>query len=137
MELLIRVVDRASDDPARHAHLTKAGDVIAWHEDGADWGREERVNPHWRVVRVPGLAVAEAESLVAPELPRGPAAHEFILRSRGMTVDLAAIGLGRLPGDRTFPDLVVDAGTFRAAMSVKGPVPHPDLLGPPTPHTIG
>lgn len=137
MELLIRVVDRVSDDPVRHHQLTKCGDVIAYQPDGGPWGIEDLRNPDWRIVRVPGLAEAEARALVGEELPRGPAAHECLLRPRGMRVDPGPLGLDPVARERPYPDATVDADTFRPAMSLKDPLPHPDLVGPVTSPTIG
>lgn len=135
MELLVRVVDQVSRDPLKHALLAKAGDVIAWHPIGGAWGAAERDNPDWRIVRVPGLSEDEAEALVAGELS-GPHAHEQLLRTRGMTLDVASLGIpaGRSPSGI---DATVPVGRFRAAVGLKAPIPHPDRIGPATPHAIG
>ena len=92
MELLVRIVDRVNDqDPSLNAQLTKAGDVIAFHEDGADWGLMEVKNPEWRIVRVPGMTLTEAEALTAPELPPTLDKEYPLLRKRAMKLDLGTL----------------------------------------------
>lgn len=86
MQLLVRIVDRISDDPDKNVQLTKAGDVIAFKPDGSDWGLMELTNPEWRIIQV-DITEVEAEALVAPELPPD-LDGEYILRKRQMKLDL-------------------------------------------------
>lgn len=92
MELLVRIIDKRDlKDPVKDAQLTKAGDVIAFHEDGADWGVMELKNPEWRIVSVPGMSLLEAEALTAPELPPTLDKEYPMLRKRHMKLDLATL----------------------------------------------
>lgn len=116
MELLIQV----SRDPVRPT-VHPVGDVIAAMPDGHLWGREELAHPHWRIVRVPGMTRAEADSLTAPEVPRH---GQKSLHLRGVTVDVAALGLADQPRAARLvpamrPELTADRASFRAAVSVK------------------
>lgn len=144
MQLLIVVVDRVHADPVRHAEAPKAGDVIHWWPDGKEWGREEYLNPEWRIVHVPGMTEAEAEALIGMEVPVRPI-HEHVLRNRHMTVDIAKAGIlsqGKLPRrwahkagsyapERSVErhDCVIDLETFRAAVSLKAPVFRASIIG--------
>lgn len=92
MELLVRIADKRDEkDPVKDARLTKAGDVLAFHEDGADWGVMEVKNPEWRIVRVPKLSQEEAEALIAPELPPTLDKDYPLLRKRAMRLDVARL----------------------------------------------
>lgn len=89
MELLVRIVDKVSNDPDKNKQLTKAGDVIAFKPDGSSWGLMELKNPEWRIIRV-DITEAEAEALIAPELPPD-LDNEYILLKRQMKIDLDAL----------------------------------------------
>lgn len=157
MELLVRVVDKAHpDDPVKHHQLTKAGDVIHYWPDGHDWGHEELTNPDWRVVRVPGLTEAEAEALVAAELPVVRGGVGQVLRKRGLRLDLAELDrrhggavLGRRRAHQAASfapeelrkrhrhDCECDAAHVRELVAVKAPQPDPHTAGPFETHTAG
>jgi len=47
--------------------MTHRGDVIAAMPDGWDWSDEEKTNPAWRILKMPTLTQAEADSLLAAE----------------------------------------------------------------------
>ncbi len=125
MELLICITDKTSVNPLHDPVLPKAGDVIHYHSQSGNWGTEELRNPDWRIFSVPGLTEDEAYALTAWELP-GPNPGSQLLQYRGMSVDLSRLGAGT----------TIDLETFRAAVTVKAPVSHPDVIGPAT-HTIG
>ena len=55
-EVLIRVVDNVQTDPILNAQCTKAGDIIHVAADGWPWGKEELINPEWRIVKLPGVS---------------------------------------------------------------------------------
>ena len=67
MEFLIRVKDKVSDDIYGDVQLTKRGYVIAVVPDDHDWARQELINPEWRIIQVPMISRAEAESMLAVE----------------------------------------------------------------------
>ena len=54
-ELLIRVVDKVNDSPAKNQLCFKAGDVLHVAADGWQWGTEELANPAWRILKLPGM----------------------------------------------------------------------------------
>lgn len=89
MELLIRIVDKVSNDPDKNKQLTKAGDVITFKPDGSSWGLMELKNPEWRIIQV-DITKEEAEALVAPELPPD-LDKDYILRKRQMKIDLESL----------------------------------------------
>jgi hypothetical protein len=67
-ELLVRVVDKANpDDLYKDVKLTKRGDVIVTAEDGWQWGIEELKNPAWRIIKLPGVKVADVSFLTDAE----------------------------------------------------------------------
>lgn len=119
MELLVQV----SVDPVRPT-THPVGDVI-WHApDGHVWGMFEVNHPNWRIVRVPGMSIHEAESLCSPQIPtkRG----QKNLHDRGMAVDVAGLGLAATPrdpvrGKLSHVEFIVEHSTFRDASSVKPP----------------
>lgn len=69
MQLLVRIVDKISDDKAKNIQLTKRGDVIVIKKDGEEWGIEELINPDWRIISVPDMTEVEAKALLTPEFP--------------------------------------------------------------------
>lgn len=69
-ELLVRVVDKTNpDDPMKCATFTKRGDVIVVQPDGWVWGKEELENPHWRILKIPGMSISEARAFLGEEMP--------------------------------------------------------------------
>ena len=56
-EMLVRVVDKIGADVYKNAQCTKRGDVIVAQADGWGWGTQEQVNPHYRIVKLPGDAL--------------------------------------------------------------------------------
>lgn len=70
-ELLVRIVDKISDDPYNNAKLTKSGDVIVICDDGHEWGRAEGP-PMYRVIRVPGVEAATLGNFTGRGVPEGP-----------------------------------------------------------------
>lgn len=103
MQLLVRIIDKISDDPDKNLQLTKAGDVIAFKPDGSDWGLMELKNPEWRIIQT-DITEAEAEALIAPEQPPD-LDKEYILRKRQMRLDLDT--LDTLTGGKIIIDKVI------------------------------
>lgn len=99
-ELLVRVVDKVSADPYLDAALTKRGDVIAVQPDGWVWGLEEQRSPEWRILRVPGVSVAAAASLLTPEPETDPQNPSRMLQRRMFRLDLDAPELTGLLASR-------------------------------------
>lgn len=120
----MRVVDKIGDDIYRDAQLTKRGDVIVVCPDGWAWGAEELSSPDWRIVRVPGLGMIEAEAMLAPETESSLIAEPSpLLRRRMFELNLDAVPTGPR-------DLVLDVLAFRALKKRK-PAPLVDgVIGP-------
>lgn len=87
-ELLVRVVDKVSNDPYLDAKLTKRGDVVCVQPDGWVWGKEEQLNPDWRIFRVPGVKRIDALGFEAPELDTDPAQPSRTLQKRAFYLDI-------------------------------------------------
>jgi len=66
-EMLVRNVDKVSDDPRKDARLTKRGDVIVVCEDGWPWSAAESAGNPWAIVKVPGASVDDLASYLAEE----------------------------------------------------------------------
>jgi hypothetical protein len=112
-ELLVRVVDKVNKASARlDAQCTKRGDVIAVQPDGWTWGKQELVNPEWRILCVPGLTVNEASPWLAPQLPEAPDDTRPLYR-RAFHLDLQA---STFDGLRAW----LDDGTRAAPLALLG-----------------
>ena len=67
-ELLVIVTDKTNADPYLDAKCYKRGDVVTVHPDGHIWGSGELINPLFRILKMPGLPVTDALSLVKSEV---------------------------------------------------------------------
>lgn len=68
-ELLLRVVDKINPHcPIKNRLCTKRGDVIHVARDGWPWGSDETANPHWVIVKLPGVDPDDITHLVHPML---------------------------------------------------------------------
>jgi len=90
-EMLIRVVDKVNDDPYLDAKCTKRGDVITVQPDGWGWSRAELRNPDWRIIKIPGVTVIEAESFLGAEMDADPANPSQVLQRRAFRLDVDAL----------------------------------------------
>jgi hypothetical protein len=137
MELLVRIVDKTSADPASNIQLTKRGDVIAYHEDGGEWGTAERSNPEWIILGVTGMTTAQADSLLQPETPPADNPQQPVMK-RLYALDLDAMGsvpVVRATG--TAPDYVVPVAEVQANVIQKPPSVDPSTIGPTRTTIIG
>jgi hypothetical protein len=66
-EFLVRVTDKVNSDFYRNTKCTKRGDVIVVQADGWEWGLKERTLPEYRIVKVVGMPLSEAQQWVEPE----------------------------------------------------------------------
>ena len=126
-ELLVRIIDKTSPDRDKDAQLTKRGDVIVVCPDGQPWGREERNNPHWRIVKVPGVDVEDLDYLTAEEIPPDLTGQHRTQR-RAVRLSLAALGVDDDPSRRRDGPAKTRAEIV-AATRVKPPLPQ-DAIGP-------
>lgn len=90
-EMLVRVVDKVNDDPYLDAKCSKRGDVITIQPDGWMWSRLELKSPIWRIIKVPGVSVAQAEVFLTPEVDADPANPSAVLQRRAHKIDLDAL----------------------------------------------
>lgn len=121
-ELLIRVVDKAVDNPNRVNGYTcmKAGDIVSVCPDGWGWTDAEKTNPDWRIVRVP-LLVSEVTAL----LTNGDGNPTIqLVNKRKSKIDFTSLPANirnTLTGNRTVPiiDLTTSVTAIRSAVAVK------------------
>ena len=96
-EFLLRVVDKVNPDSLyRDVKCTKRGDIIVVKEDGETWGKDQKILPQYRIIKVPGMDVSEARAWVAPELDTDPQQPSRTLQARKFTLDLDTL-LGFAP----------------------------------------
>lgn len=81
-ELCVRIIDRPGSD---------RGDVISVLEDGAHWGSNVLSSNRHRIIKIPGVAVAEFDYLTMPEVPQ-ELGQESTFR-RGVKLDLDVLGI--------------------------------------------
>lgn len=90
-ELLVRVVDKTNADPYLDAKCLKRGDVVVVMPDGHGWGKQELINPDWRIVKLPGIPVSQATHFLGPELPEDPLNPSLMLQRRAFKLDVDAL----------------------------------------------
>jgi len=141
-EFLVRVADKVNpDSPYLDAKCLKRGDVVVVCPDGWPWSQLERTLPFWRIVRVPGMSLSEAEAFLAPE-PGDPLVNKMLQR-RQFKLDVDGPGFNAQ--ERAFFSddaraahaitisvasfLTVDADTVRALKVMKPPLADPKVIG--------
>lgn len=124
-ELLVRVRSKPlTGNVAVDCQRTRRGDVIVAMPDGHSWSHEERTNPEWVIVRVPGMTVKEGTALASheptgrPHKPRGKVRRHF--HKRLFSLDLDAL-IGPDDGRRS-SDVTVLLSALRSAKSAKEPI---------------
>jgi hypothetical protein len=87
-EMLVRLVDKNNhDNPVKHAQLTKRGDVIVIMDDGHPWSPAELAGDPWRVVKVPGVPIADLSAYLAEE-PHDAANPHHLRQRRAFAFDI-------------------------------------------------
>lgn len=89
-ELLVRTVDKVNEDFYLNCACTKRGDVIAVQDDGWPWGKEERANPEWTIIKVPGVPAEKFLSFLAPEPETNSKVPSRTRQRRAFKLDLDA-----------------------------------------------
>lgn len=122
-ELLVRIQDNPlTGDAATDCQRTMRGDVIVAMPDGHDWTPRERQSPHWVIVKVPEMSLAEGEALASPELPQeGKRFH----RKKAFHIDSSL--LPRVAEMREV--ITLSAEDVRKAKRRKPPVADPHVIG--------
>lgn len=141
-ELLIRVVDKISDDFYLNTQLTKRGDVIVAQPDGWAWGKLELSNPDWRIIVVAGEA-DDFVGLVAPEPETDPLnpsrtrqrrAFRLDLESRALSAEIAS----HIADDARATAKIELAKTVLDTATVRKPViADPAVIGDSDPKVVG
>lgn len=127
-EMLVQVIDRASNDPLIDCRCYKAGDVIVVCPDGWGWTPEELNNPEWRIVSV-ALPMAEAEAFAQDET--GDQLQFPLLQIRGTSINIDALpaaAIVKMRGVRAGMVTVTPA-LFRLARAVKARRANLQILG--------
>lgn len=118
-QMLVRTADRNSNDPFKHAQLTKRGDVIAVVDDAHVW-RPAELNGEWVIVKV----VAEPKDLAefVAEEAFDPGSPTNILKRRAIGFNLNAF----LQSPFRTKGLALTQA--RAFVVKKPPTPDPNVL---------
>lgn len=135
-EFLIRVKNKKNlvvlpNAPVLDTKLLQRGDVVVVVRDGWAWSDIELSNPDWRIVKSPGMSLAEAQTYLVPE-PGLPASR--MLQRRAFKFDINAVTMPAsfsqwLADDsRLQPILTVSAAVLRALRAVKAPIPDPTVI---------
>lgn len=129
IELLVRIVDKTSDDKNKDIQLTKRGDVIAWHLAGEDWGTQELSNPEWRIIKA-DITEADANALLAPELPTKLGTPNEILKKRAVKLDVDSLAISSDTKQRVDDKAtILSKPVIVSAVVVKDPTPQADVIG--------
>lgn len=112
-EVLVRVANKANDDPYRTAQLLQRGDVVVVVEDEHAWGPAELSNPDWRILKLPNVSVNAALAFLGPELDSNPGKPSLMLRPRAFRFDLEH---GALPA--AFKAWLADSSRKRPARAL-------------------
>lgn len=90
-EMLVMAVDKFNPDPYLDAKQYKRGDVVCVQPDGWGWGKEELANPLFRIIKVPGVSVADALVFAESEVDIDPLNPSRMLQARVHKLDLDAL----------------------------------------------
>lgn len=132
-ELLIRVKSKTSNDPYKDVKLTKRGDVIVVKPNDSFWSHEELINPDWRILRVVGLSINEAEALLAEE--PGDSKINRMLQRRAFDLHIDKSDIPNniknwiLDDTRTIPIREVTLSQVRGLKRTKQPVQDSAIIG--------
>jgi hypothetical protein len=129
-EFLIRVHDKVNaEDPVKNRRCSKRADVIVACPDGHPWSEFERTLPYWRIVKVPGMPMDEAEAFTASE--PGARRSDPELRSRAFRFDLDALSNQAWLADdsRKVPAITLNHDDARSFKKLKPQRVRPDVIG--------
>ena len=95
-EFLVLIASRVdAADPYKDVKLHKRGDVIEIVPDGWVWSAAEKTNPNWRIVKWPGVLVADVTDFMQPELDNRTVkmGSDPMLQIRGfnLNIDIATL----------------------------------------------
>lgn len=136
-ELLIRIRDKVQPDPYLACKLFGRGDVVVACADDWGWTEAEKVNPDWRILKLPNVPLELAQDFISPEADADPANPSRMLRRRAalLDVDLASLPTAFknwLKDDtRAAPTRTVTYTPAQLAglLKVKAPLQDPNVLG--------
>lgn len=87
-EILLRVKDQINEDIYKTARSTQRGDVISVQVDGWQWGTQEKIDPQYRILKLPNLSVIEGENFLGEELETDIRNPSRTLQRRQFKIDL-------------------------------------------------
>lgn len=117
MELLVFVQDKIHDDFYLNTKFPKRGDVIAAQMDGWKWGTEELADGRFRIIRVLGLSIDDAQMLLSSEIDIDPKNPSRTLQFRAFKLDVDnSILKDKLDffSDHTVVDVVAKNGNLKS-----------------------
>lgn len=88
MQLLFRVKDKTNSQCIqRDSQCLKSGDIVVVVPDNHLWGKEELINPDWRILLAPNLSHESAISFMLPEEDIDTSNPNPLLLPRGYSFD--------------------------------------------------
>ena len=72
MQLVVRINNRWSPVKALFFGRTHRGDIVEALPDSHKFSKAELTNQDWRIFKIPGYTVSEAQTLARPEMPTNP-----------------------------------------------------------------
>jgi hypothetical protein len=126
-EFLVRIRDKVG----HNAKLLGEREVVSACTDGWPWSDKERTNPDWRILKAPGMSLAEAETFTVPE----PVDETlYVRRRRAFKIDytlLPANVVTWLNDDtRSRVTMDIDPLVLSASKQVRVPLPKTDVIAP-------
>jgi hypothetical protein len=135
-EIVVQIVDKVNKDFYLNCGCYKRGDVIEIREDGFPWGKIDRSNPDWRIIKLPQYSVKDLESFRSGEKNTDPTQPSKTLQRRAFKFD---IDNPNLPQDiksvvsdasRTMEKTTVDSAFNIYAFKVeKAKIEDPAIIG--------
>lgn len=87
------VLDKVNqEDFYNNVRLPKRGDVICVVPDGWPWGTRDLSEPHWRILKLPGVPVEDLSYLINHETPSDPQNPPKALQYRGYGLNVDKMG---------------------------------------------
>lgn len=68
MDMLFRAHDKVNpNDVTLDVKCLKRGDIVVVVNDNHNWGKQELINPDWRILKAPNLSEADTADFTEPE----------------------------------------------------------------------
>lgn len=143
-ELLIIAYDTPHPDPITDTKRYKAGDVVIVQPDGFEWGVQERINPLFRILKLPNVPVPEGEGFLGPQLDQDPVVKSRMLLRRAFHIDFdnaaipAKLKSWLTDNSRAAPAFTsnITVAQIRQLKAERATVPDPDIIGDEAPNVL-